>query len=495
MKIIINKIILLIFILILLFSALHIVNAETEQLDIKIPEVVTVGENFDVSLIVPEETYGMQADVKIVYSDGSIEEKKHVYIKEFSGKQTVIFYAKVIGKTTITFSNILLSDEKGNKIDAEKSKSLEFEIQKKNIPMTGLSLNLKKATINFNKENKLQLIASKNPGNATNEEKIVWNSSDTAVAIVSDNGLVTALSQGITNITASCNGYTATCDVLVEKRLTKIKIDNPITSEYIENSYNPSNVTEISSYTWELGKYGFMSFALQAFPADVTNVEEVEWTSSDESIIRLEKPQINNSSGSTSASNYKIPGYGKAKAISHINVYTVSPGTATITAKCGDLIDTYTITVVAPIKEFKLDKTKTWIYLDGNLSNTRKIETIINPENTTDSTIVSWSTSDSSVVTVNNGVLTPTGLGTATVVARCGSFTASCKVTVQNEVIKGDITGDGEIKIFDSFQILKDVLVPGTTLSEIDKQIRDFNGDGQVRIYDAFQFLKQAILN
>ena len=106
MKIIINKIILLIFILILLFSVLHIVNAETEQLDIKIPEVVTVGENFDVSLIVPEETYGMQADVEIVYSDGSIEEKKHVYIKEFSGKQTVKFYAKVIGKTTITFSNI-----------------------------------------------------------------------------------------------------------------------------------------------------------------------------------------------------------------------------------------------------------------------------------------------------------------------------------------------------------------------------------------------------
>ena len=493
MKIIFNKI-LLIFILIL-FSALHIVNAETKQLDIKIPEVVTVGENFDVSLIAPEEIYGMQADVKIIYSDGSIEEKKHVYIKEFSGKQTVTFYAKVIGKTTITFSNILLSDEKGNEIDAEKSKSLEFEIQKKNIPMTGLSLNLKKATINFNKENKLQLIASKNPGNTTNEEKVVWTSSDPAVAIVSDNGLVTALSQGITNITASCNGYSGTCDILVEKRLTKIKIDNPITSEYIENSYNLSNVTEISSYTWELGKYGFMSFALQAFPADVTNIEDVEWTSSDESIIRLEKPQMSDSYGGAPVAGYRIPGYGEAKAISHINVYTVSPGTATITAKCGELTDTYTITVVAPIKEFKLDKTKTWLYLDGKFSNTRKIETIINPKNTTDSQIVSWSTSDSSIVTVNNGVLTPTGIGTATIVARCGKFTASCEVTVQNEVIKGDVSGDCEIKIFDSFQILKDVLVPGNELTEIDKKVRDFDGDGKIRIYDAFQFLKQAILN
>ena len=61
-------------------------------------------------------------------------------------------------------------------------------------------------------------------------------------------------------------------------------------------------------------------------------------------------------------------------------------------------------------------------------------------------------------------------------------------------VVNGDVNGDGKIKIYDAFQILKDVLVPGKTLSEIDIQIRDFNGDGQVRIYDAFQFLKQAIM-
>ena len=495
MRKIINKILLITVILISILFTSYISNAETKQLDIKIPEVVTVGENFEVSLVVPEETYGMQADVKIVYSDGSIEEKKNVYVKEISEKRNLTFYAKVIGKTTITFSNIILADENGNEIVAEKTKTLNFEIQKKSIPMTGLSINLKKATINLNEENNLQLIVTKNPGNTTNEEKIVWSSSDPAVAIVSDNGLVTAFSQGITNITASCNGYTVTCDVLVEKNLTKIKIDNPIVSEYLDDGYNYSNVTEISSYTWELGKYGFMSFALQAFPADVTNVEEVEWTSSDESIIRLEKPQMSGPDGGPSVEGYRIPGCGYAKAISYINVYTVSPGTATITAKCGDLIDTYTITVVAPIKEFKIDKTKTWLYLDESISNTRKIETIINPENTTDSTIVSWSTSDSSVVTVNNGVLTPKGLGTATVVARCGIFTVSCEVTVQNEVIKGDITGDGEIKIFDSFQILKDVLIPGKELTEIDKKVRDFNEDGQVRIYDAFQFLKQAILN
>ena len=62
-------------------------------------------------------------------------------------------------------------------------------------------------------------------------------------------------------------------------------------------------------------------------------------------------------------------------------------------------------------------------------------------------------------------------------------------------VVKGDVNKDGKVKIFDAFQILKDALVQGTELTEIDCKIRDFNGDGQVRIYDAFQFLKQAILS
>ena len=62
-------------------------------------------------------------------------------------------------------------------------------------------------------------------------------------------------------------------------------------------------------------------------------------------------------------------------------------------------------------------------------------------------------------------------------------------------VVPGDISGDGEIRIYDAFQILKDVLVSfGAELDSIDYMIRDFNNDGNVRIYDAFQYLKEAIL-
>ena len=54
------------------------------------------------------------------------------------------------------------------------------------------------------------------------------------------------------------------------------------------------------------------------------------------------------------------------------------------------------------------------------------------PSNTTDS--VYWSSSDENVATVANGVVTPVGLGTATITATCGSYSATCAVTIDNVV-------------------------------------------------------------
>lgn len=54
------------------------------------------------------------------------------------------------------------------------------------------------------------------------------------------------------------------------------------------------------------------------------------------------------------------------------------------------------------------------------------------PADTTDS--ISWSTSDASVATVADGVVTAVGLGTATITVTCGSQTATCAVTVDNVV-------------------------------------------------------------
>ncbi len=63
------------------------------------------------------------------------------------------------------------------------------------------------------------------------------------------------------------------------------------------------------------------------------------------------------------------------------------------------------------------------------LSSTDTILATVTPSNTTD--VIVWSTSDSSVATVVNGLVTAVGEGTATITATCGSQSATCSVSIE----------------------------------------------------------------
>lgn len=76
------------------------------------------------------------------------------------------------------------------------------------IPCTGITLNKSSASIGDTET----LVATVTPGNTT--DSITWGSSDTDVATVV-NGVVTAVSNGTTIITATCGSYSATCNVTV----------------------------------------------------------------------------------------------------------------------------------------------------------------------------------------------------------------------------------------------------------------------------------------
>lgn len=58
---------------------------------------------------------------------------------------------------------------------------------------------------------------------------------------------------------------------------------------------------------------------------------------------------------------------------------------------------------------------------------TATVEYTVTPQDTTDPVI--WESSDTSVVTVNKGVLTVVGIGIATITATCGNYSASAEVT------------------------------------------------------------------
>ncbi|HWT27056.1 MAG TPA: Ig-like domain-containing protein, partial [Mobilitalea sp.] len=107
-------------------------------------------------------------------------------------------------------------------------------------------------------------------------------------------------------------------------------------------------------------------------------------------------------------------------------VTAVNAGTATITAKTveGNLVDTCNVTVNDNIA---LSIDKSYLVLQS-----------IGASSTLNASVgegITWSTSDPSVATVNNGVITAIGLGKVTITASLGNKSASCSVLVVGNVV------------------------------------------------------------
>ena len=63
------------------------------------------------------------------------------------------------------------------------------------------------------------------------------------------------------------------------------------------------------------------------------------------------------------------------------------------------------------------------------VGSTQNVDYTVTPENTTETIL--WSSSDESVATVTNGVITSVGVGEATITVTCGSYSDTCTVTVE----------------------------------------------------------------
>ncbi len=88
----------------------------------------------------------------------------------------------------------------------------QIDVTLNGTPVTGVSIDKTTDTISVGSTS--QLTATVTPSSAT-EKGVTWSSSNTAVATVSDKGLVKAVSSGTATITATTvdGGYTATCEV------------------------------------------------------------------------------------------------------------------------------------------------------------------------------------------------------------------------------------------------------------------------------------------
>ncbi len=133
----------------------------------------------------------------------------------------------------------------------EQSNRIPVKVVDKNIPLEKVTLD--KTSFITGVGETTQLTASVSPYNATNAE-ITWNSSDTSVATVTDSGAVTAKKVGTAKITATADGKTATCSVVVSEKVKKYKVDVEYGTANAEYASKGTTVT----VTADAAKSGFV---------------------------------------------------------------------------------------------------------------------------------------------------------------------------------------------------------------------------------------------
>lgn len=223
-----------------------------------------------------------------------------------------------------------------------------------------------------------QLKASTLPADAV-AKSITWSSSETAVASVSESGLVTAEGVGEATITVNADGKTATCIVTVSpKGVEEVTLDKSFL-EMIRGEEAQLTATVL--------------------PEDAEN-KTVAWSSSDENIATVDDKGL---------------------------VRAIAIGEAVITAAAGEKSATCAVTVVGiPVEEVILDKT----VLELTRGEQGQLTATVSPDDA-DNKNVTWSSSDEKIATVDaNGLVTAVAAGNATVTATAGSKSATCAVTV-----------------------------------------------------------------
>ena len=262
----------------------------------------------------------------------------------------------------------------------EKSGKVEVTEDVK-IGVTSVTLDKTDLTLDVNGTAKLN--ATVKPDDATTKT-VTWKSDNEGVAIVDNNGNVTAKAAGTATITATVDGKSASCKVTVNGQTTV-----PVAS------------VKLNQTTLELiaGKEATLTATVK--PDDATN-KTVTWSSNNETVATVDN-------------NGKVT----AKAA----------GEAIITAKVGDKQATCNVKVTAAevaVESVTLDQSSLELIAGKEATLTATVK----PDNATNRT-VAWESNATNVATVdNNGKVTAKAAGEAIITAKVGDKQATCNVKV-----------------------------------------------------------------
>lgn len=141
-------------------------------------------------------------------------------IAENGAKTTLSWSSSNSNVASVTSEGVLTALTIGNTIvtcAAANGVAAQCQVTIRPVLVTEITLN--KTECNMQVGDNFQLTTTISPDNATNHS-VFWSSSDENVAIVDDNGVVTALASGTTQIKATANdgsGKSAACKITVDK--------------------------------------------------------------------------------------------------------------------------------------------------------------------------------------------------------------------------------------------------------------------------------------
>lgn len=256
-------------------------------------------------------------------------------------------------------------------------------------PIMVSAVNLNADSVELTEGEEFQLVATISPNNADNKV-VIWSTSNASVASVLD-GKVTAIKAGKATITVKSDdgGKTATCDVVVNAMVCSV------------------TSVSLSQTTIEMTEGDEVVLTATVSPENATN-KNVKWNSSDSSVATVVDGKITALKSGTA--------------------------TVTVTTEDGGKTANCEVTVSAlycPVESVSLNQSAIEM---AERDQVTLVATVL-PEKATNKNVI-WNSSDTSVATVADGVVTALNVGYTTITATTedAEKTAICDITVSKYV-------------------------------------------------------------
>lgn len=267
-----------------------------------------------------------------------------------------------------------------------KKATCEVTVEALTIDVEGIELD--KNALSLVIETSATLTATVKPSNAT-DKKVVWESNDTRIATVDNQGEIMAVAVGTAEITAKVGHFSAVCEVTV-----------------IEQGI-PATQIALNKTILSLEEGAEEKLEAQVFPDNTTDV--AIWSSENVQIATVDHTGL---------------------------VKAIGLGTTNIVAKAGDKTEMCAVTVIPAsvtdvVTSITLNRTTLMLMEEG-------FEVLQATVVTTDNSqpVVLWTSSDASIITVDaNGMVEAIAVGEAVATATAGDKSATCVVTVASEFV------------------------------------------------------------